>query len=82
MSTKTVLPGETPERLRPSAGRGEGARGRCSERRGGAVLGADTVVVVDGTILGKPADDDDARADAAAAVGAHARGADRGVPLA
>ena len=33
------------------------------------VLGADTAVVVDGEILGKPRDDDDAARDAAAAVG-------------
>lgn len=31
-------------------------------RREGFVLGADTVVVVDGDVLGKPNDDDDARA--------------------
>jgi septum formation protein len=54
------LPSETPashvERL---------ARAKASwvppEERGYAVLSADTIVVLDGTTLGKPVDDDDAR---------------------
>ena len=46
------------------------------------VLGADTAVVVDGEILGKPRDDEDGRGDAAAAVRDGARGADRRQPAA
>lgn len=33
----------------------------AADERGAAVLGADTIVVVDGDVLGKPTDDDDAR---------------------
>ena len=71
-----------------SAGRSAGARtssGGARARRApaparhpdAAVLGADTVVVVDGEVLGKPRDEADARADAATAGGPRARGADR-----
>ena len=38
----------------------EKAAGVANSRSSGLVLGADTVVVIDGTILGKPRDDDDA----------------------
>jgi septum formation protein len=54
---ESILPGETPEghvRRLAAAKAGAVADGR-------PVLGADTVVVVDGAVLGKPVDTDDAR---------------------
>ena len=69
-----VQPGEAPDvyvrrlameksgramELLAGEGRAEGPA-RAEDRDGPAVLGADTAVVVDGTILGKPADDRDA----------------------
>lgn len=55
------LPGEAPEqfvrRLAAAKARDVGAG-----RRDGVVLGADTEVVLDGEVLGKPRDDADARA--------------------
>ncbi|MGE3277269.1 MAG: nucleoside triphosphate pyrophosphatase [Vicinamibacterales bacterium] len=57
---ESVLPGETPEahvvRLAELK-----ARTGLSRRPEAVVLGADTVVVVDGRILGKPVDDEEAR---------------------
>ena len=57
---ESVLPGETPEE---HVRRLADAKARAVLARAGArpVLGADTVVVVDGQILGKPRDDGDAR---------------------
>ena len=51
-------------RPRPAAGRGQGAA-VAVDAADAVVLAADTVVEVDGEILGKPADADDARPDAA-----------------
>jgi septum formation protein len=55
---ETPLAGETPEAmvLRLAL-----AKARAAARPGEAALGADTVVAVDGVLLGKPADDADAR---------------------
>jgi septum formation protein len=57
---ESVLPGESPE---PHVRRLAEAKARALVARAGRrpVLGADTVVVVDGEILGKPVNDDDAR---------------------
>lgn len=52
------LPGESPEAV---VKRLAEAKARAVWREGELVLGADTVVVIDTTILGKPADEDDAR---------------------
>lgn len=62
---ETPLPGETPEAhvQRLSASK---ARAALERRPGSVVLGADTVVVLDGRILGKPRDADEARAMLAA----------------
>jgi len=56
---ESVLPGETPEQhvRRLAEAKARAVMGRAMER---PVLGADTVVVVDGEILGKPADGRDA----------------------
>jgi septum formation protein len=60
-----VRPAETDET--PGSGEAAGAyvrrvaREKASAVRGETVLGADTSVVLDGAILGKPRDDDDAR---------------------
>jgi len=56
---ETPLPDEAPEAhvLRLAA-----AKARAAARPGELVLGADTIVVVDGEILGKPGDDDEAGA--------------------
>ncbi|HEY5619161.1 MAG TPA: Maf family protein [Vicinamibacterales bacterium] len=55
-----VLPGETPEQhvKRLAAAKAHAVLPRAGDR---PVLSADTVVVVDGAILGKPVDDGDAR---------------------
>lgn len=56
-----VLPGERPEAyVRRLAA--EKARAVQARRPGGSVLGADTEVVLDGRILGKPRDHEEARA--------------------
>ena len=57
------MPGETPAAYVAAAGSGEVRAPRDSPARPAAdvvVLGADTAVVVDGEILGKPRDDADA----------------------
>ncbi|HKX29575.1 MAG TPA: Maf family protein [Blastocatellia bacterium] len=56
---ETPLPGESPHDyvLRLS-----GAKARAVARSGELVLGADTIVVIDDRIAGKPVDADDARA--------------------
>ena len=57
---ETALPGETATAhvLRLSRAKVDAV---ASRYQGAAILGADTVVAVDGDILGKPRDDDDAR---------------------
>src|SRR5688572_6254326 len=57
---ESVLPGETAERhvRRLAEAKARAVIARAGKR---AVLAADTVVVVDGTILGKPADNRDAK---------------------
>lgn len=55
---EALLPDESPEAL---VKRLAEAKARAVWRDGELVLGADTVVVIDKTILGKPADEDEAR---------------------
>ena len=67
---ETPRPDETPGRLRPADGRRE-VRGRGRRRLGGEpaalpVLAADTIVVLDRRILGKPAGAEEAARHAAA----------------
>ena len=59
---EVVQPGESPRNyaLRVARDKALVISERCQDP-GGAVLGADTVVVADGEILGKPTDSDDAR---------------------
>jgi septum formation protein len=63
---ETPLPGELPadhvRRLAAAKGDAVWARLTPSEREQAAVLAADTIVVVDADILGKPRDEGDARA--------------------
>ncbi len=54
------LPGESPEQYVIRVARDKAAPVAC-RKTGKLVLGADTAVVVDGAILGKPAGPDDAR---------------------
>jgi septum formation protein len=58
---ESVLPGETPEAYVRRLARAK-ARAGADRHPAATVVGADTVVVVDGRILGKPRDDADARA--------------------
>ena len=58
---ESLLPGETPDAHVRRLARGK-AQACAARHPGQIVLGADTVVVVDGRILGKPRDDADARA--------------------
>ena len=77
---ETVLAGEAPRGYvaRLAAAKADaGWRERDREASARPVLAADTAVVLDGEILGKPKDRQDAECDAAAAVGPHPRGADR-----
>jgi septum formation protein len=55
------LPGEVPEQFVRRLASAK-ARDVAAGRRDGVVLGADTEVVLDGEVLGKPRDDADARA--------------------
>jgi septum formation protein len=57
-SDETPRPGERPEAL---VLRLALAKARAAARPGELALGADTVVAADGALLGKPADDEDAR---------------------
>ena len=57
---ESIRPGETPEAYACRVAR-EKAVAISAHSAGRAVLAADTVVVVDGLILGKPADHEDAR---------------------
>jgi septum formation protein len=56
-----VRAGETPEDYVRRLASEKSSAGLVAGRGDIVVLGADTVVVVDGTILGKPRDEDDAR---------------------
>lgn len=56
---ETPLPGEAPDALALRLARAK-AEAVAARREGRAVLAADTVVTLDGTILGKPADARDA----------------------
>jgi septum formation protein len=58
---ETALPDETPEALVRRLAE-EKARAASARRPGAVVLGADTVVVIGGRILGKPRDEADAAA--------------------
>lgn len=58
---ESVLPGETPDGHVRRLARAKAQAG-ASRHPGQTVLGADTVVVIDGRILGKPRDDADASA--------------------
>lgn len=58
---ESVLPGEAPEAHVRRLARQKAAAG-AARHPGSAVIGADTVVVVEGRILGKPRDDAEARA--------------------
>jgi septum formation protein len=59
---ETPAPGEPPPAyaLRVARDKATAARAKCRDS-GSVILAADTVVVVDGEILGKPVDSDDAR---------------------
>ena len=57
---ESVLPGETPDVHVRRLARAK-AQACAGRHPGHTVLGADTVVVVDGRILGKPRDDEEAR---------------------
>lgn len=65
---ESVLPGETPEGHVRRLARAK-ASAAAVRHPGRPVLGADTVVVIDGRILGKPADDREARGMLAALSG-------------
>ena len=58
---EAVEPGETADQHVRRLARGKAEAG-ARRHPGATVLGADTVVVVEGRILGKPRDEDDARA--------------------
>ena len=65
---EAVEPGETADQHVRRLARGKAEAG-ARRHPGATVLGADTVVVVEGRILGKPRDEDDARAMLAALSG-------------
>lgn len=54
---ESALAGESPERLVRRLARAKAIEGRRQGSSGMSVLGADTVVVLDGTVFGKPADE-------------------------
>lgn len=58
---EAIHPGESPEQYVRRLAEAKAEAVPAAPGRG-AVLGADTIVVIDGRILGKPADDPDARA--------------------
>jgi len=61
---ETQRPEETPEALVRRLAGGKAAAGAvavAADASGPVVIGADTIVVADGQVLGKPADDGDAR---------------------
>jgi septum formation protein len=55
-----IQPGELPEDFARRAAREKALQIAASSPRGGLVLGADTIVVIDGQTLGKPSDPQDA----------------------
>ena len=55
-----IQPGELPEDFARRAAREKALQIAASSPRGGLVLGADTIVVIDGRTLGKPSDPQDA----------------------
>jgi len=55
-----IQPGEPPEEFARRAAREKAVQVAASSPQGSLVLGADTVVVIDGKTLGKPSDLDDA----------------------
>jgi septum formation protein len=55
-----IQPGELPEEFARRAAREKAMQIAASSPRGSLVLGADTIVVMDGETLGKPSDLDDA----------------------
>ena len=55
-----IQPGEPPEEFARRAAREKALQVAASSPQGSLVLGADTVVVIDGETLGKPSDIDDA----------------------
>jgi septum formation protein len=61
---ESAVPGETPEQLveRLATAKADSARRELRHEKEAIVLGADTVVVLDGQVLGKPKDVDAARA--------------------
>lgn len=58
---ESVLPGEPADALVVRLAMDKARRVAARTSAGGVVIGADTVVVVDGDVYGKPRDDDDAR---------------------
>ncbi len=58
---ESALPGEAPAELALRLARGKALAGRERDGGGRAVLGSDTIVVLDGQVFGKPRDADDAR---------------------
>lgn len=58
---ESAVPGESPEAYARRLAEAK-ARAGHERRPDGVVLGADTIVLVDGRVLGKPADDAEARA--------------------
>jgi nucleoside triphosphate pyrophosphatase len=59
---ETLLAGETPKAYALRVARDKAARVAGRRKSGSVVLAADTVVVAGGSILGKPADDEDSKA--------------------
>jgi septum formation protein len=58
---ESPLPGESPASLAARLARSKAIAGRARDGGARAVLGADTVVVLDNQVFGKPADEADAR---------------------
>ena len=71
------MPGEAPRDYVHAHGARKGAGGPRQQGERLPVLAADTTVVLDGRIFGKPRDRADAVAHARPAVRPHPRGADR-----
>lgn len=58
---ESALPGEAPAALATRLARGKALAGLARDGGGRAVLGSDTIVVLDGQVFGKPRDAADAR---------------------
>lgn len=58
---ESALPGEAPADLALRLARDKALAGRARDGGARAVLGSDTIVVLDGSVFGKPRDADDAR---------------------